>query len=181
MSGACEQTERTLLWVYGELPDAEDAAHLAHVGRCASCQAVVAEHEAVGALLAGAASADAIAADPVEAPVQTSRSWGVPALALAAAALLTVCGAVWMASGPAVPPPEPVATVPELRDVARPAEPVADLSEPRMGSYGTYAGDLDALDADLDALDADLDALLFDLEDVDALDALDDSSGQEAP
>jgi hypothetical protein len=155
----CEQTERTLAWLYGELPEAEEGVQLAHVAGCSACSALVETHESVAALVAtgrpgvrGVQVEPPVASTP-EAPVQSGRSWRVVAMAagvlLAAAALLSMGNGLFPSDGP--PPPVAVAPLPVPE-----VEPVAALGEPAVFA-APLDSDLDALDEDVDALFADLD------------------------
>ncbi|MCB9676984.1 MAG: hypothetical protein H6737_17845 [Alphaproteobacteria bacterium] len=146
----CPQTEATLAWLYGE----GDEAHLAHVGGCAGCQALVAEHEevlhAVTGVDRGPWIVDREAARPgpvVRETVPANRPLWVflgPAVALAAAAVLLL--RLLAPSGPAPAPGAEVAVLPA------PPVPVASID---------LAFDLDR---GLDDLDAELDDLFVDLE-----------------
>lgn len=128
----CPHSETTLAWMYGEADD----GHLAHVGTCTSCQALLEEHEAVLALAAGSLPANS-------APASRRIPWA--ALALAAVVLLSlgIWAAVPGASQRPVQIPEPSSA--EFASVELP-ELVID-------------GDLDDLDAELSDLIADLEAL----------------------
>ena len=55
----CSGHDETLSWLYGEGPE----SHATHVASCASCTAVVAEHEAVASSLGAALGA--VAAAPI--------------------------------------------------------------------------------------------------------------------
>ena len=148
----CPQTEATLAWLYGE----GDEAHLAHVGGCAGCQALVAEHEEVlHAAMPAVAGVDrgpwTVDREPgpgsVHAPMPANRPLWVflgPAVALAAAAVLLL--RLLAPSGPAPAPGAEVAVLPA------PPVPVASID---------LAFDLDR---GLDDLDAELDDLFVDLE-----------------
>ena len=123
----------TLLWVYGEAPE----AHLDHISECAECQQVVAAEEQVAHAIAPVVGALAV---PEPRPVVPRWAPVAGGLALAAAALM------WVMVGPGmgrVDLNEPVAVAVAADSVQAPA-----------------AGDLDDRLADLDA---DLASLEWDL------------------
>lgn len=123
---SCPHAETTtVLWCYGEA----DEAHAAHVGACADCQAVVADHETVQAVVLPIAPALATAPPRRRLPAVVFAG-----LALAAAVLIGIG-----LGGPDRPPQaEPVAAV-------APASLVDDAVDLQ----------LDALALELDALTAD--------------------------
>lgn len=122
----CDQQSATLAWLYGE----GDEGHLAHVGSCSACQALVADHEAV---LAAAFTARRPRARRFYAV------WWVP-LTLAASALLVLA---WSEVEPAPAGPQDAAA-----DVAAVEVPAGEALDQR----------LEQLDADLDELLNDLEA-----------------------
>jgi hypothetical protein len=145
---SCEHANSTtLLWLYGE----GDEEHLHHVAACPECQAVVAEHEAVGGVVGPIAAelgvADAAPSDPVPANRVPWR-WMAAAAAVAASILV-----LWH-----------LAPVPGVLDRTGDTA-VAALDRPVDAPTAVDVSIFTAeLDADLDALDADLDWFAADLE-----------------
>ncbi len=143
---SCEHAESTtLLWVYGEAPEAHDS----HMAACAECQAVVDGLERVQHALQPIAPTLRLA-DAPQAPAQVnngfrSARWGV-VLALAASVLFAV-GQLF-----AIPPTvdAPVDTDLAALDVA---PPLGDAL------YGDLDAGLEDLDVDLDSLAWDLNTL----------------------
>ncbi len=143
---SCEHAETTtLLWLYGEAPD----AHAEHVAGCEACQAVLHLHSetaaVTGPVLPALRTGEAALPEPANAPMP---AWLAPlggALAMAATVLLLV-------------PARGLQDDPLLDDTPRIA--VIDLASPAVRDAALF----DEMDLAFDDLDAELDALASDLD-----------------
>jgi hypothetical protein len=130
---SCQHTQTTtLLWLYGEGPQ----DHAAHVAGCASCQAVVRDHEQVASALGPALAS-------VSAPPRSSGRRRPPwaAGAVVAGLVALAAGLLLWARPPEATPPAPVRVV-----VTSPSSDPLDMA-------------LDDLDLELERLSLDLETL----------------------
>ena len=132
----CAEHESTLLWIYGE----GDDDHAEHLATCAGCQALLAEHADVAAMVAPIASA--LRARPAALQQPPRRSW--PRGGIAGAALLAAAALLAVVSVPQ--------SISEAEDTAAASATMA------------AAPFADELDAELEELDDELDALFDDLQ-----------------
>ncbi len=143
----CPQSESTLLWLYGDVPDAPTD----HLAQCAECQQLVAEHEAVVSALGPALGA--LSEPGGVAPVAANLRWrAVRAVATVAVGIAAV--GLWTMRAPSPDPPEGARVAVEAGPAA-----VVDTAVAQVGVRID-----DGVDLRLDDLEWEVDALTLDLE-----------------